>query len=353
MPVSLSFAQQLINWYSTNKRDLPWRKTPHPYPVWLSEIILQQTRVAQGLPYWQRFMEAFPTVHDFARADEDTVLRLWQGLGYYSRARNAHHTAKYVSEALNGEFPSTYKEILRLKGIGPYTAAAIASICFKEATPVVDGNVFRFASRYFGVTEDISLSKTRSLFEDLLKKHIDPSIPGVFNQAMMEYGARICTPQPKCDVCVYQAHCYALARGTQHSLPVKTKKIKTKIRHLHYIVFSCEASLLMKQREDKDIWQGLYDFHHIEGPLEAWQILQKVAHDFGLEALQVSDTSSSYNHVLTHQKIKATFIKIALSKSQAHSVIQKTNLCVYSLEEILNLPKPKLIVNYLTKEVLT
>ncbi|MEO1256118.1 MAG: A/G-specific adenine glycosylase, partial [Bacteroidota bacterium] len=193
------FSDKLIGWYTERKRDLPWRKTKDPYRVWLSEIILQQTRVEQGLPYYQKFTTTYPTVYDLASADEQEVLRLWQGLGYYSRAINLHKTAKKIVDLNHGVFPQTYERILQLKGIGPYTAAAISSFCFGEERPVVDGNVFRFASRFFGIKEDIAKAKTRKVFEGILHDYIKGVDPGVFNQAIMEFGATVCTPSPKCE----------------------------------------------------------------------------------------------------------------------------------------------------------
>jgi len=344
------FTQQLINWYTEGKRDLPWRRTKNPYPIWLSEIILQQTRVEQGLPYWQKFMEEFPTIDKLAGADEDKVLRLWQGLGYYSRARNLHFTAKYITRNLKGQFPTSYHEIIKLKGIGPYTAAAIASICFNEPTPVVDGNVFRFASRYFGIKKDIAAPKTRKTFENLLAKEIDKDQPGVFNQAMMEFGATLCSPLPKCTDCIFQLGCYAYAHNQQKALPVKTKKINVSTRNFNYVVFRFEDSFLLKQRGPKDIWQGLYDFYVQEGTLNELQLIEKMMADLNIkEPLEIGEQTPGFKHILSHQKILARFFEVNLPDSQYKTVIQKTNLSSYSIEELLNLPKPKLIMNYLEK----
>ena len=198
----MEFSNSLIHWYLQNKRDLPWRNTTDPYWIWLSEIMLQQTRVAQGLPYFLSFTEAFPTVFDLAKAEEEQVLKLWQGLGYYSRARNLHTTAKYIAFELNGKFPSTYKELLMLKGVGDYTAAAIASFSFDEPLAVLDGNVYRVLSRYFNVTSDISLPKTKIEFQQLAQEVLDKKNPALFNQAIMEFGALQCTPKnPNCESC--------------------------------------------------------------------------------------------------------------------------------------------------------
>ncbi|MBC6410447.1 MAG: A/G-specific adenine glycosylase [Ekhidna sp.] len=346
----MHFTKKLISWYTERKRELPWRKIKDPYPIWLSEIILQQTRVEQGLPYWEQFIKEFPSIHDLANATEDKVLRLWQGLGYYSRARNLLFAAKYISKELEGKFPKTYKEILALKGVGPYTAAAIASICFNEATPVVDGNVFRFSSRYFGIKKDISASKTRNIFEKYLQKVIDRNQPGVFNQAMMEFGATICSPQPKCVECIFRESCYAFSKSMQKELPVKTKKVKVSTRHLNYVAFSSDNHFLLKQRGPKDIWQGLYDFYLVEGELSEGELMHNLTLELELKGhLNINEKTEETEHILSHQKIMARFFEIELSEMKYHSIIQKTNLMSFSIEELLNLPKPKLIVNYLEK----
>ena len=299
-------------------------------------------------------MEAFPTVHDLAEAGEDEVLRLWQGLGYYSRARNLHVTAKHISRDLKGRFPERYPAILTLKGIGPYTAAAIASICFNEATPVVDGNVFRFASRYFGIKEDITATKTRKVFEGLLINEIDKDQPGVFNQAMMEFGATVCSPQPKCMDCVVQASCYAYAKNLQKELPVKTKKVKVSTRHFNYVVFKFKNSFLLKQRGPKDVWQGLYDFYLLEGLLNESELTQQITSHLNVKGtLEMNEQTQEFKHVLSHQRILARFFEVDLSKNQYDTVIQKADLSSYSIEELLNLPKPKLIVNYLKQTGIT
>jgi len=317
--------------------------------VWLSEIILQQTRVDQGLPYWESFIETFPTVMSLAKAKEEQVLRLWQGLGYYSRARNLHQTANHIYSDLGGKFPSTYDEIIKLKGVGPYTAAAIASICFDEPRPVVDGNVFRFASRYFGIKTDISSSSARKEFEKVLTKYIDKNQPGIFNQAMMEFGATVCAPSANCPQCPFQKSCYAYAHSGQKMLPVKTKKIKVRDRHFNYIVFRQQDSLLLKSRNEKDVWTGLYDFYLIEGEMREEEVLSTLKEQMGNLSFFVRNISGQYKHILSHQKIKAVFYELELEKESFNSVIQKSNLSAFSPEEILNLPKPKLIVNYLNQ----
>ena len=344
-----SFTKTLTNWYRGHKRDLPWRRTKDPYPVWLSEIILQQTRVEQGLPYWQRFMVEFPTVDKLANASEEQVLRLWQGLGYYSRARNLHATARYVHHHLGGQFPQTYVELLKLKGIGPYTAAAIASICFNESTPVVDGNVFRFAARYFGIHVDISSSNARKRFETLLAEHVPTTSPGDFNQAMMEFGARVCAPSPMCQECTFQLGCYAKQHNAQKALPVKTKKLKVKDRHFNYLIFKQDEYFFMKPRTGQDIWKGLYDFPLVEQDLNEDSMMGYIKDFLGHADFIVTEVSEPITHLLSHQRLIARFYEIELQATDDKSLIQIEGIRGYSIEELLNLPKPKLIVNHLAQ----
>ncbi|MEO1256511.1 MAG: A/G-specific adenine glycosylase [Bacteroidota bacterium] len=341
-----TFAKRLIHWYTERKRDLPWRRTKDPYPVWLSEIILQQTRVDQGWPYWERFIETFPTIKDLADAPEESVLRLWQGLGYYSRARNLHATAKHVTYKL-GSFPAAYDEILKLKGVGPYTAAAIASICFDEPRPVVDGNVFRFVSRFFGLQDDISKSGTRKVFETLLSKEISHENPGEFNQAMMEFGATVCAPKPQCETCLFQNNCFAFAKQLQKSLPIKSAKVKVRNRHFHYVVFKNHTQFFLSARKEKDVWTGLFDFYLLEGAYNEEDVLSEIQQKFDLVELTLEDVSGEFKHILSHQKIFAKFYQIKIGDAEATQLLKKSELESYSIEEVLDLPKPKLIVNYL------
>lgn len=263
------FAFKLINWYKQNKRDLPWRSTQDPYLIWLSEIILQQTRVAQGLPYYLRFVETFPTVQSMATADEQEILRLWQGLGYYSRARNMHQSAKIVMENFGGIFPDTYAKILTLKGVGSYTAAAIASFAFNEDVAVVDGNVFRVLARVFGVEEDIASGKGQKVFQQLADELLPQGESATYNQAIMEFGATYCKPvAPDCNSCIFNDKCIAFAQKRQQALPLKIKKLKIKERTFTYLIFTFEDKLMLKVRGAGDIWQGLYDFPTLEDILE-------------------------------------------------------------------------------------
>lgn len=262
----MEFSNSLIHWYLQNKRDLPWRNTTNPYPIWLSEIMLQQTRVAQGLPYFLSFTDAFPTIFDLANADEEQVLKLWQGLGYYSRARNLHATAKHIAFELNGEFPPTYKELLKLKGVGEYTAAAIASFSYNEPVAVLDGNVFRVLSRYFNVDSDISLPKTKTEFQQLAQEVLDKKNPALFNQAIMEFGALQCVPKnPDCNSCVLNSSCAALQHKKVSELPVKSKKTKVTNRYLNYLILKdSDSNYIVQKREGKGIWENLYEFPVLE-----------------------------------------------------------------------------------------
>ena len=245
---------------------MPWRLTTDPYRIWLSEIILQQTRVAQGLPYYERFVAAFPRVQDLAAASQEEVLKLWQGLGYYSRGRNLHATAQYITEELDGKFPSSYKELLTLKGVGDYTASAIASISFNEATAVVDGNVYRVLARVFGIATPINSAQGQKEFKKLAQQLIDPEQPATFNQAIMEFGAIQCKPKnPYCLHCIFKERCVALQTNTINKLPVKINKTKIRKRYLNYIVLqSDDKKTLITQRTGKGIWQGLYEFPVVE-----------------------------------------------------------------------------------------
>ncbi len=346
-----AFALKIIKWYGENQRDLPWRKTTDPYHIWLSEVILQQTRVAQGLDYYNRFIEAFPSVDLLAQADESTVLRLWQGLGYYSRARNLHAAAKYIHVELNDTFPACYKDILKLKGVGEYTAAAIASFAFKEAQAVVDGNVYRVLSRVFGITDDISAAPTKKVFRSLAQKIIPNDKPDLFNQGIMEFGALHCLPRnPKCDECPLSFQCVAYKSNLQDQLPVKTKKVKTRNRFFNYLVIEFEDRYILKKRGSQDIWAGLYDFPLIETSNEIKNINQLIE-EWDLKAYlkpqEFVSCESMPTHILSHQKIISRFWKFRVSKSSDFESIGN----FYPSDEIQELPKPVLVNNYLKQSI--
>lgn len=341
------FSEKLAEWYLENRRNLPWRNTRNPYNIWLSEVILQQTRVAQGLPYYNRFIEAFPTVSALASASEQEVLRLWQGLGYYSRARNLHRCAKYVAEIYGGYFPGSYAELLKLPGIGPYTAAAIASICFHEPVAVVDGNVFRVIARVFGIAEDIMSPSGKKVFEQKAATLIQGRNPEEHNQAMMEFGALWCTPrQPLCDGCIFRGRCFANTHDAQSLLPVKAKSKKPSTRFFYYFVIRKGNALLMKKRVARDIWQGLYDFHLVETP-RAVRSAKKLLQTFS--TIQPGEkeivVSPPYKHQLSHQTILTRFIIVP---ENVAVTLAEEPLEYYSAKEINDLPKPVLISRFLS-----
>nr|WKN38202.1 A/G-specific adenine glycosylase [Tunicatimonas sp. TK19036] len=349
------FSEEIIQWYYKHQRDLPWRNTTDPYQIWLSEIILQQTRVAQGLPYYHRFIEAFPTVYDLAQASEQEVLRLWQGLGYYSRARNLHACAKTIVTEHGGKFPEHYKELVRLKGVGVYTAAAIASFAFNETVPVVDGNVYRVLSRVFGIKDDILSTTGQKNFRKLAEKLVPVGKANVYNQAIMEFGALQCTPaNPACLLCPVASMCYAYQHGKQRELPVKIKKTKIRSRYLHYLVVRMNDQLLMKQRQHKDIWTGLYDFYVIETPQpQDWDDLADpfLAKLLSQPSAVTVEKSSMYQHQLSHQRLHVIFYTISFSDTLLQEPIDSHSGKFYSLEEIHKLPKPILIDNFLRDQI--
>jgi len=313
----MDFTNLLIYWYLQNKRDLPWRNTQNPYLIWLSEIMLQQTRVAQGLPYYFAFIKAFPTVVDLAAASEQEVLKLWQGLGYYSRARNLHKTAQHVAFELNGIFPDNYTELLQLKGVGDYTAAAIASFSYNENVPVVDGNVFRVLSRYFDVSLDISLASTKKEFQNLALELMPKKDAATFNQAIMEFGALQCVPKsPNCTICVMNQSCAALQKKKVDQLPFKSKKIKISHRYFNYVIFEDDNQhTLISQRVDKGIWHNLYEFPLIETET-ATDIITFAEHLESFDLLPNRITNITLLrpnhpiHKLTHQHLHILFWKI-------------------------------------------
>ncbi len=324
----MDFNKVLTHWYSVNKRTLPWRTTKNPYFIWLSEIILQQTQIKQGLPYYEAFVKDFPTVFDLANASEEKVLKLWQGLGYYSRARNLHASAKYIAHERNGLFPNTYTELLQLKGVGDYTASAIASICFNEPTAVVDGNVYRVLSRYFGIETAINSSKGIKEFKVLASELIDVKQPGDYNQAIMEFGAMQCKPKnPNCSDCPLQKSCIAYNKDLIDVLPIKLKKTKVVTKYFNFLVILSEdhKRVVFQQRTTKGIWQHLYQFPLVESSksLEADEF-----HLLDLENTpinKVAITHSLYNekdiiHKLSHQHLHTKFWIITPEKFPSESI---------------------------------
>lgn len=341
------FYSQIIQWYQANPRDLPWRGTQDPYQIWLSEIILQQTRVAQGLPYYYKFVTAFPSVGDLALASEEEVLRLWQGLGYYSRARNLHFCAKYIWHELDGKFPDTYDQLLELKGVGSYTAAAIASFAFGEVRAVVDGNVFRVLARYFGIDMDIATGKAKKEFEALANQLIPKEQPAEFNQAMMDFGSRLCSPKnPDCPSCPLQQSCFAFQQDMVKDLPVKINKTKIRERSIHYYVIRCGKMWIWNRRSKGDIWEGLYDFPQAE---ENSKLEEAKGSSFHLLD-RAKKIPKSYRHLLSHQRLNAVFSGVEVPEQHMQILKDWADEKGYHLveeEQIDYLAKPKLIVNFL------
>ena len=307
-----SFRKGLQQWYEFNKRSLPWRQTKKPYLIWLSEIILQQTRVEQGLPYFEAFSKMYPTVFDLATAKEEEVLKLWQGLGYYSRARNLHETAKYIVEELNEEFPKSYDGLIQLKGVGPYTAAAIASFCYDEPRAVVDGNVYRVLARIFEIHTPINSSLGIKEFQQLANELLDPKKPSTHNQAMMEFGSQQCKPKAAlCEKCFFNEKCYAYQKNAVSEFPVKEKKIKIKKRSFYYyIVLDSQKRTLLNKRVHKDIWQNLYDFPLIEQDEQpSIEDIKKLLAQKGIHDLQKLWAWNEHPvvHKLSHQELSVSF----------------------------------------------
>ena len=333
--------KKLLSWYATAKRDLPWRGTADPYKVWLSEVILQQTRVVQGLPYYERFITHFPTVSDLANASEEEVLKLWQGLGYYSRAKNLHHTAQHIATVLGGVFPKSYQELVKLKGIGDYTASAIASFCYNEPCAVVDGNVYRVLSRLFGVQTPINTPAAAKEFKALANELLDKPRAGEYNQAIMEFGAIVCTPQsPDCANCVLRDSCWAWAHNQVGVLPAKLKKIKIKERYFNYLVWlSADQQTLLQKREGKDIWHGLYEFPLIETstPLSAAALTEQLREQYPLITPYLYNESPVV-HKLTHQHIHTSFWVLT-----THSPLEKG----ISISQLERYPVSALTANFI------
>jgi A/G-specific adenine glycosylase len=353
----VAFAPLLERWYDRHRRDLPWRHTTDPYRIWLSEVILQQTRVAQGMPYYLRFVDTYPTVVALARADERELLRLWQGLGYYSRARNLHQTAKLIADELGGQFPVTYAALLKLKGIGTYTAAAVASFAFGERVPVVDGNVYRVLARAFGITDDITTTTARKTFAALAARLIAHATdPATYNQAIMEFGAIQCTPtSPDCLLCPLQQSCVAYLTGRQQQLPVKKKKVAVRERYFTYFVFrqgdGNATRFALRERTGRDIWQNLYEFYGLETdePAPEWPgvYVPDAVRDVVAGGTQIGPAIAG-QQLLSHQRVRAFFYEIVLPTTlpAGTSVTLPDGLRWFSLAEIEELPKPVLITSF-------
>ncbi len=343
----MTFSEEIIDWYQKNKRDLPWRNTNDPYIIWLSEIIMQQTRVEQGTPYFNRFTEKYPTVQHFASATEEEILKLWQGLGYYSRGRNMHQTSQAVMEEHAGYFPKNYDSLIRLKGLGEYTAAAISSFSSNEAKAVVDGNVFRLLSRYFGIDTPINTGKGKKIFTDLANELLDQTQAGIFNQAMMEFGSLQCKPKnPDCTICPLQTSCEARLKNRINELPVKIKAQKSRERYFNYILAIKNDQILVNKRRSGDIWENLIDLplFETESRTEFPDLIQSenFIKAFGKEVL-VRSVSKPVKHILSHQKLHANFIQI---EDFTEAFLPDQSWFYVSREELEKLPQPKLIFQF-------
>lgn len=337
------FSKSIVSWSKDEKRLLPWTITQNPYFIWLREVILQQTRVDQGAAYYQRFISTYPKVENLANASLDEVYKLWEGLGYYSRARNLHHTAKVISEQYQGQFPKEYSEVLQLKGIGEYTAAAIMSFAYNQPYSVLDGNVYRVLSRYFGIDIPIDSTKGKKYFKELAQQCLDKDQPAVYNQAIIDFGAIVCKPaQPLCDHCPLSSNCVAYHQGKIDLLPVKEKKLIKQHRYFNYLVLVDNEHIAIEQRTEKDIWQHLYQFPLVES---TDNILQK--EDLPLSDLKIKSPireSRVYKQLLTHRVIHAKFFLVevdGLSVFNEKQLIFKQNILQYGF--------PKIIREYLTE----
>jgi A/G-specific adenine glycosylase len=343
-PEKRGFSKVLLKWHEKqNHRKMPWKGEKDPYRIWISEIILQQTRVDQGRAYYERFLEAFPTVHDLAKAPEQKVFKLWEGLGYYNRCRNLIETAKKIDGEYNGKFPGTYDEILALKGIGPYTAAAIASFAFNLPHAVVDGNVTRVLSRYFGDFTPVDSTAGKKFFTTLAGQLLDKGKASLYNQAIMDFGATICLPRnPLCETCIQKENCRALAHGWINQLPVKTKSIQKRQRWFNYFVVEAPGNMTyIRQRDKKDIWEGLFEFvlletdHAIEP-----QRLDHIRQLFGKQSLTVKHISIVYRQELSHQTIQGQFVTLSLQRPAAvlkdYLLVPRKQLADYAFPKLIN-----------------
>lgn len=338
-----------MRWHrEENTREMPWKGEKDPYKIWLSEVILQQTRVAQGWQYYKNFIKKYPRISGLAKAPDQEVFKLWEGLGYYNRCRNLLFTAREIVKERAGKFPDRYEDILALKGVGPYTAAAIASFAYNLPYAVVDGNVFRVLSRFFGIEEAIDSAKGRQLFTELAEKMLDKKEPGAFNQAIMDFGAVICKPvSPSCSICPLQKYCIAFSEGKVNHLPVKEKTLQRKHRWFYYFLFEKSGKVMVNHRTGKDIWQNLYEFYLLESD-EAIQWNEAEVHHWLKEQLGI--TKATVYHIspvavqqLTHQQIRGQFIRIELDNIP--SFLSKYQW--QPLQTLRKLPFPKFITQYL------
>ena len=342
----MNFARAILNWYMVNKRDLPWRNTNDPYSVWLSEIILQQTRIAQGLPYYLKFINKYPTINSLARANENDILILWQGLGYYSRARNLLKTAKFIVDQCNGKFPSTYTELIKLKGIGEYTASAISSICFNERRAVLDGNVYRVISRFYGIDVPVNNHFGKKFYMDYAQKLAPKKSCGDYNQGIMDFGSLICKPKsPLCDKCILEKDCIASNMKNINYFPVKLKKNAPKITHFNYLVLLDSDHMIWINKIKNGIWKNLFQFPMIESKKELNKT-QVLSNEIFKSIAPISNSdiilfnSSPIIHKLSHKTIYAKFWILPVEHSNSNSI---------KFSDVNKYPIPRLIEKFLDK----
>lgn len=341
----MNFSKEIIDWYGLNKRDLPWRKTKNPYKIWLSEIILQQTKVAQGLPYYQKFCQTFPDVQKLANAKEEEVLKLWQGLGYYSRARNLHFASKQIINSFKGKFPDNYKDIISLKGVGEYTAAAIASFAYKLPHAVVDGNVFRLLSRFYGIDTAINSNSGKKIFSKLAQTVLDKTKADTNNQAIMEFGALMCKPKdPDCNNCPLQEGCKAFQNNEIDKLPVKIKKGKQKKLYFEYLFITNKENTYIKKRVEKGIWQNLYEFPFIEftESKSEEEVIKSIQNQEFLKQVKFEfvKTSEIHKHILSHRIINGRVWHIEIEeklKDHQWKEITKNSIIKYPMSRLMEI----------------
>jgi len=342
----MNFARAILNWYMVNKRDLPWRNSNDPYSVWLSEIILQQTRITQGLPYYLKFISKYPTINSLARANENDILILWQGLGYYSRARNLLKTAKFIVDECNGKFPSTYTELIKLKGIGEYTASAISSICFNERRAVLDGNVYRVLSRFYGIDVPVNNHFGKKFYMDYAQKLAPKKSCGDYNQGIMDFGSLMCKPKaPLCDKCILEKDCIASKMKNINYFPVKLKKNAPKITHFNYLVLLDSDHMIWMNKIKNGIWKNLFQFPMIESKKELNKI-QVLSNEIFKSIVPISNSdiilfnSSPIIHKLSHKTIYAKFWILPVEHSNSNSI---------KFSDVNKYPVPRLIEKFLDK----
>ncbi len=346
------FSEAIISWYQHNKRELPWRETTDPYKIWVSEIILQQTRVAQGYSYYLRFTTAFPTVKALAEASLDDVLKQWQGLGYYSRARNMHQTAKFIVAGCKGKFPQSYEELMKLKGIGDYTASAIATFAFKVPIAAVDGNVYRIFSRYLGISTPIDTTQGKKEIHAIAQEMVDKDRPDIYNQAIMDFGATVCSPKkPLCYECPVFESCYAFRNSCVNKLPAKSKKIKVRTRYFSYFLIKYGDFTYIKKRQNDDIWHSLYEFPLIETSeeqnpddirkTEGWKQL------FGRATANILSVSPLIKYPLSHQSLMVRFYIVEL---QSISYLLRNSYTKVRIDGVSDYSTPRLIDSYMVAE---